>query len=322
MDGFESNDGVIVVAATNRPDILDPALLRPGRFDRIITVPRPDVRGREGILAIHTKRTPMASEVSLSTIARGTSGFSGADLESLVNEAALLAARKGKDLVDKEDFEEAKDKVLMGVERRSMIIGDLERRVIAFREAGHALTARLIPGTDPVHKVTIIPRGETLGLTQQLPAEDRLMVTKRFAQAQIAVLMGGRIAEEVVINEISSGTGRDILKATNLARKMVREWGMSKTLGPLHYDQKMRAIFLGRKTARHQNFSARTGGIIDEEVQEIVMTEYKRARVLIESNLAALTGLAEKLLEIEVLDGAEVDRILKEHGARGEVDPA
>jgi cell division protease FtsH len=319
MDGFESNDGVIIVAATNRPDVLDPALLRPGRFDRVITIPGPDVRGREGILAIHTERTPMASDVSLSIIARGTSGFSGADLENMVNEAALFAARKGKDLVEKEDFEEAKDKVLMGAERRSMIVGDLEKRVIAFREAGHALTARLISETDPVHKVTIIPRGETLGLTQQLPADDRLLFTKRFAQTQIAVLMGGRIAEEVAINEISSGTGRDILKATSLARKMVCEWGMSKSMGPLHYGQKMGAIFLGRKTPRHQRFSARTSALIDKEVQKIVMTEYKRARVLIESNLPALTGLAETLLETEVLDGVEVDSILKEHGAKGEV---
>ena len=319
MDGFESNDGVIIVAATNRPDVLDPALLRPGRFDRIITILRPDVRGREGILAIHTKRTPIASEVSLSIIARGTPGFSGADLENLVNEAALLAARKGKDLVEKEDFEEAKDKVLMGAERRSMIIEDLEKRTTAFHEAGHALAARLISGTDPVHKVTIIPRGRTLGLTQQLPVEDRLMVTKSFTQAQIAVLMGGCIAEELVISELSSGTEQDIQNATDLARKMVCEWGMSNKLGPLHYGRKEEAIFLGREIAQHQEFSARTAALIDEEVQKIVMTEYKRSRVLIESNLAALTGLAEKLLEIEVLDGEEVDSILKEHGAKGEV---
>lgn len=319
MDGFESNNGVIILAATNRPDVLDPALTRPGRFDRIITIFGPDVRGREGILAIHTKRTPMDSQVSLPTIARGTPGFSGADLENLVNEAALLAARAGKDLVEEEDFEGAKDKVLMGVERRSMIIGALEKRIIAFHEAGHALTARLVSGADSVHKVTIVPRGDTLGLTQQLPVEDRSMVTQHYAKAQIAVLLGGRIAEEIVIKEVSSGAGKDILKATRLAHKMVREWGMSRTLGPLHYGQKEGALFLGRRRAGHRNLSTRTGAIIDEEVQKIIMIQYKRARALIESNLAALTGLAEKLLEMEVLAGAEVDDILKKHGAKGEV---
>jgi cell division protease FtsH len=319
MDGFKSNDGVIVVAATNRPDILDPALLRPGRFDRVITVPGPDVRGRQAILSIYTKRTPMDSEVSLSVIARSTPGFSGADLENMVNEAALLAARKGKDLVEKADFEEAIDKVLMGVERRSMIIGDSEKRTIAFHEAGHALTARLISGTDPVHKVTIIPRGQTLGLTQQIPLDDTLLISKRFIQAKIAVLMGGRVAEEIFINDLSSGADRDIKSATSLARQMVSEWGMSKRLGPLHYGRKGRAISLGRRNARCQDFSAKTEEIIDEEVQKIVMTEYRRARVLVESNLAALTGLAEKLLEMEVLDGVEVDSILREQGAKGEV---
>ncbi len=319
MDGFESNDGVTIIAATNRPDVLDPALLRSGRFDRTITVLGPDMRGREGILAIHTKNIPMASAVSLTMIARGTPGFSGADLENLVNEAALLAARRGKDVVEGEDFEEAKDKVLMGTERRSMVIQDSVRRTMAFHEAGHALAARLISETDPVHKVTIIPRGRTLGLTQLLPAEDSLSVTKSFAQARIAMLMGGRIAEEIIINELSSGTGQDLQTATDLARKMVCEWGMSNRLGPLHYGQNGTPVFLGRELARHQRFSARTAALIDEEVQRIVMTQYKRARALIESNLAALTGLAEKLLEVEVLDGRQVDSILKKHRAKGEI---
>ncbi len=245
MDGFETNDGVIIIAATNRPDVLDPALLRPGRFDRRIVVPRPDVKGREGILKVHTKRTPVAPDVELSVLARGTPGFSGADLENLVNEASLLAARKNKDVVEGEDFEEAKDKVLMGTERRSMIIKDSEKRTSAFHEAGHTIVARLLKNTDPVHKVTIIPRGRALGLTQQLPLEDRQMVTKSFAEAQIAILMGGRIAEEIIFNELSTGAGQDIQSATDMARRMVCDWGMSKELGPLFYGRKEEAIFLG-----------------------------------------------------------------------------
>jgi cell division protease FtsH len=315
MDGFEANDGVIIVAATNRPDVLDPALLRPGRFDRRIVVPRPDVKGREGILAVHTKRTPVSPDVDLSVLARGTPGFSGADLENLVNEAALLAARKGKDILEMDDFEESKDKVLMGTERRSMIIKESEKRTSAYHEAGHAIVARLIVGTDPVHKVTIIPRGRSLGLTQQLPLEDRQMVTKSFAEAQIAILMGGRVAEEIVFKELSTGAGQDIQSATDMARRMVCDWGMSEKLGPLYYGRREEAIFLGREIAQPQDFSEKTAVLIDEEVNNIVLGQYKRARHLIENHLEALTALAEKLLIEEVLDGEEIDRILEENNA-------
>ncbi|MDD5309674.1 MAG: ATP-dependent zinc metalloprotease FtsH [Deltaproteobacteria bacterium] len=320
MDGFEANDGVIIVAATNRPDVLDPALLRPGRFDRRIVVPRPDVKGREGILAVHTKRSPISGKVSLSVLARGTPGFSGADLENLVNEAALLAARKGRDVVEMEDFEEAKDKVLMGSERRSMIIRDSEKRTSAYHEAGHTLVARLSPGTDPIHKVTIIPRGRALGLTQQLPLEDRLMVTKTFTEAQIAVLMGGRIAEEVVFAEVSTGAGQDIQSATDLARRMTCEWGMSEKLGPLYYGRKEEAIFLGREITQHQDFSEQTAEVIDGEVHKVVLTQYNRARKLIEENRDILQAIAEALLEKEVLDGEEIERIVKQQ--RGPAEPA
>jgi len=318
MDGFEANDGVIIVAATNRPDVLDPALLRPGRFDRRIVVPNPDVRGREGILGVHTRRTPISSSVDLSVIARGTPGFSGADIESLVNEAALLAARKGKDVVEMGDFEEAKDKVLMGAERRSMIISDQDKKVSAYHEAGHALVARLTPGTDPVHKVTIVPRGRALGLTQQLPLEDRLNLTKTYTEARIAVSMGGRIAEELEFNELSTGAGMDIQSATGLARRMICEWGMSDKLGPLYYGKKEEAIFLGREIAQHQEFSEKTAEAIDDEVHGVVMAQYRRARKIIEGNRASLKGLAEALLVDEVLDGPEVDRILRENRAVGE----
>jgi cell division protease FtsH len=318
MDGFETNDGVIIIAATNRPDVLDPALLRPGRFDRRIVVPRPDVKGREGILSVHTKKTPISPDVDLSVIARGTPGFSGADLENLVNEAALLAARKGKDILEMDDFEESKDKVLMGTERRSMIIKDSEKRTSAFHEAGHTIVARLIPGTDPVHKVTIIPRGRALGLTQQLPLEDRQMVTKSFAEAQIAILMGGRVAEEIIFNEISTGAGQDIQSATDMARKMVCDWGMSEKLGPLYYGRREEAIFLGREIAQPQDFSERTAVLIDEEVTQIVTAQYKRAKRLIQTNLGALKSLAEKLLIQEVLDGEEIDVVLGASQAKGE----
>ncbi len=319
MDGFEANDGVIIIAATNRPDVLDPALLRPGRFDRRIVVPRPDVKGREGILEVHTKKTPIAPDVTLSVIARGTPGFSGADLENLVNEAALLAARKNKDVVEPEDFEESKDKVLMGTERRSMIIKDSEKRTSAFHEGGHTIVARLIKGTDPVHKVTIIPRGRALGLTQQLPLEDRQMVTKKFAEAQIAILMGGRVAEEITFDEISTGAGQDIQSATDMARKMVCDWGMSKELGPLYYGRKEEHVFLGREIAQPQNFSEETSVQIDKEVEKIVMSQYERAHKLLGDNLASLKGLAERLLVQEVLNGEEIDEILRENQANGEV---
>ncbi len=319
MDGFETNDGVIIVSATNRPDVLDPALLRPGRFDRRIVVPRPDVKGREGILDVHTARTPIAPEVDLSVLARGTPGFSGADLENLVNEAALLAARKDKEVVEMDDFEESKDKVLMGTERRSMIIKDSEKRTSAFHEAGHTIVARLLEGTDPVHKVTIIPRGRALGLTQQLPLEDRQMVTKTFAESQIAILMGGRIAEEITFDEISTGAGQDIQSATDMARRMVCDWGMSDTLGPLYYGRREEAIFLGRELAQPQDFSEQTAEVIDAEVTKIVTNQYNRARKLLESNFDSLNELSEKLLVQEVLDGDEIDVILREQKAVGEV---
>ncbi len=319
MDGFESNEGVIIVAATNRPDVLDPALLRPGRFDRRIVVPTPDVKGREGILNVHTKRTPISSAVDLSVLARGTPGFTGADLENLVNEAALLAARKGKDVVEMDDFEESKDKVMMGAERRSMIISEKDKRVSAFHEAGHALVARLISGTDPVHKVTIIPRGRALGLTQQLPLEDRLNLTRTFTEGKIAVFMGGRCAEEIEFKELSTGAGQDIQSATALARRMVCEWGMNDKLGPLYYGKKEEAIFLGREIAQHQEFSEKIAETIDNEVYDLVMKQYRRARKLLDANLKTLNALAEALLEFEVLGGKGVDEILKDNGATGEV---
>jgi len=311
MDGFESNGGVIMIAATNRPDVLDPALLRPGRFDRRIVVPRPDVRGREGILRVHARRVPLGGDVELGVVARGTPGFSGADLESLVNEAALLAGRKGKDLVEMRDFEEAKDKVLMGPERKSMVISDKEKRITAIHEAGHALVARLVPGTDPVHRVTIIPRGPTLGVTQQLPTEDRLNATKEWAEGKIAVLMGGRVAEELMFSHLTTGAGSDLEHATDLARKMVCNWGMSDKLGPLTFGRKEEHVFLGREIAQAPSYSEETSRVIDFEVKRIVMDQYNRARQLLESHLEQLKALAEGLLANETLGGDDIDILLK-----------
>ena len=310
MDGFESNDGVILIAATNRPDVLDPALLRPGRFDRQVVVARPDVRGRIGILKVHTKKIPLSPDVELETLARGTPGFSGADLANLVNEAALLAARKNKKLVDMVDFESAKDKVLMGVERKSMVISEKERRVTAYHEAGHALVAKLIPGTDPIHKVTIIPRGRALGVTQQLPLEDKHNYPKEFLLNEIAILMGGRVAEELVLDEITTGAGNDIERATELARKMVCEWGMSERLGPLTFGKREEMIFLGREIAQHQDYSEQTAIEIDREVRRMVMENYERAKDLIKSRVQTLHALAAALLEREVLDALEIDAVL------------
>jgi len=317
MDGFESNEGVILIAATNRPDVLDPALLRPGRFDRRIMVPRPDVRGRLGILEVHTKRTPLKTDpkepdaVDLDVIARGTPGFSGADLENLVNEAALIAARLDKDKLDMADFEHAKDKVLMGAERRSMIISDAEKKNTAYHEAGHALVARLIGGgTDPVHKVTIIPRGPALGLTQQLPIEDRHSYSREFAVAKIAVLMGGRIAEELVFGQQTTGAGNDIEKATELARKMVCEWGMSEKLGPLAFGKKEHEPFLGREMSGAPDYSASTAVEIDAEVRRIVMDEYDRAKKIISENMDKLKAMAEALLEYETIDSPDIDKLM------------
>ena len=312
MDGFESNEGVIMIAATNRPDVLDPALLRPGRFDRRIVVPRPDVKGREGILRVHARRVPLGGDVELGVVARGTPGFSGADLESLVNEAALLAARKGKDLVEMRDFEEAKDKVLMGPERKSMVISEKEKRITAYHEAGHTLVARLVPGTDPVHRVTIIPRGPTLGVTQQLPTEDRLNATKDWAEGRIAVLMGGRVAEELIFGHLTTGAGSDLEHSSDLARKMVCSWGMSEKLGPLTFGRKEEHVFLGREISNQsQGYSDETARIIDAEVKRVVMEQYGRARQLLESHMDQLKALAEGLLTHETLGTDDIEILLK-----------
>ncbi|MCA1828484.1 MAG: ATP-dependent zinc metalloprotease FtsH [Myxococcales bacterium] len=312
MDGFESNEGVILIAATNRPDVLDPALLRPGRFDRRIMVPRPDVRGREGILKVHTKKTPLSSDVDLDAIARGTPGFSGADLENLVNEAALIAARKGKDRLDNGDFDFAKDKVMMGAERRSMIISEKDKKITAWHEAGHALVARLTPKCDPVHKVTIIPRGPALGLTQMLPKEDRLNWDKSSVLDRIAMAMGGRIAEELTFNEITSGAKSDIDHATQFARSMVCEWGMSEKLGPLAFGEEQGEVFLGREfNQRQRNFSEATAIDIDSEVRQIVTTQYARAKQLLIEHRDALDRIAAALLEWETLDGEEVEVLIR-----------
>ncbi len=312
MDGFESNDGVILIAATNRPDVLDPALLRPGRFDRRIVVPRPDLRGRIGILSVHTRKVPLGEGVNLEVIARGTPGFSGADLESLVNEAALIAARGDKDTVDLHDFEEAKDKVLMGAERRSMIISDKEKRNTAYHEAGHALVAQLVgEDTDPVHKVSIIPRGRALGVTQQLPTEDRLGLTRDYAQNRIAILMGGRVAEELIFRQKTTGAGDDIDKATELARRMVTEWGMSDVIGPLSFSRAKQEVFLGRDFSQGDAYSQETAQRIDGEIRRIVTEQYDRARRLLEENLDGLERVATALLEYETLDGNEIEVLCK-----------
>ena len=310
MDGFESNDGVILVSATNRPDVLDPALLRPGRFDRQVIVPLPDVRGREKIFEVHSKKTPLADDVDFAVIARGTPGSSGADIESLVNEAALYAARSGKDAVNMSDFEYAKDKVLMGVERKSMVISDEEKRNTAYHESGHALIARLQPGTDPIHKVTIIPRGRALGLTQQLPIDEKHTYNREYLLANIAILLGGRAAEELVLKDFSTGAGNDIERATNLARKMVCEWGMSDRMGPLSYGKKEEMIFLGREIATHKDYSEETAEKIDEEVTRIVTESYDKAKKLLSDHVEILHKLAAELLEKEVLNTAELDVII------------
>ncbi len=311
MDGFESNEGVILIAATNRPDVLDPALLRPGRFDRRVVVSAPDVRGREEILKVHTRKTPMSPKVELMVIARGTPGFSGADLENLVNEAALLAARADKKVLEMEDFEQAKDKVLMGVERKSMVLTETEKRTTAYHEAGHTLVGKFLPGTDPIHKVTIIPRGMALGVTQTLPVEDRVSLTKDRAENSIAFLMGGRLAEELVLNQKTTGAGNDIERATELARRMVCEWGMSDVLGPLSFGQKEEAIFLGREISQHRDYSEQTAQTIDREVRDIVERNYQRAREILTQKLDILHNLAKALLEYETIDGEEVDRIVR-----------
>jgi cell division protease FtsH len=311
MDGFESNEGVILIAATNRPDVLDPALLRPGRFDRRVVVSAPDVRGREQILKVHTRKTPMDARVNLAVIARGTPGFSGADLENLVNEAALIAARQNKKFLEMGDFEHAKDKVLMGAERKSMVLSDQEKKTTAYHEAGHTLVGKFMPGTDPIHKVTIIPRGMALGVTQTLPNEDRLSLTKDRAENNIAFLMGGRIAEELVFQQKTTGAGNDIERATDLARRMVCEWGMSDVLGPLTFGKKEEAIFLGREIAQHRDYSEQTAQTIDREVRDIVERNYRRAREILTTKQNLLHELAKALLEYETLDGEEVEAIVQ-----------
>ncbi len=310
MDGFESNEGVILVAATNRPDVLDPALLRPGRFDRRVVVGRPDVKGREQILKVHTKKTPLADDVDLSVVARGTPGFAGADLANLVNEAALVAARANRKVVTQYDFEVAKDKVMMGVERKSMIVSEEEKKNTAFHEAGHALVAALLPNADPLHKVTIIPRGMAMGVTMQLPLDDKHTYDKDYLEAQLAILMGGRIAEEIFMHHVTTGAGNDIERATDMARKMVCEWGMSE-LGPLTFGKREEQIFLGREISQHRDYSEATAIRIDEQVKKLVGDGYDHARKIIEARSDALERIALALLEREVLDGGEVKQLIE-----------
>ena len=310
MDGFESNEGVILMAATNRPDVLDPALLRPGRFDRRVVVNRPDVRGREEILRVHTRKIPLADDVDLSVLARGTPGFSGADLANMVNEAALAAARPNRKAVLMYDFELAKDKVLMGVERKSLLLSDEEKKNTAYHEAGHALVAAKLPYSDPVHKVTIIPRGMALGLTMQLPVDDRHNYYKNYLDTQIAILMGGRIAEEIFLNQMSTGAGNDIERATELARKMVCEWGMSE-LGPVTFGKKEEQIFLGREIAQHRDYSEATAIQIDEEVRKMVGTGYATAKTILSDNRDTLVSIAKALIEREVLDASEIKMLVE-----------
>jgi cell division protease FtsH len=316
MDGFESNEGVILMAATNRPDVLDPALLRPGRFDRQVVVASPDVKGREGILKVHSRNIPLADDINMATLAKATPGFSGADLSNLVNEAALLAARKKRTKVFMEDMEQAKDKVLMGVERKSMVISEEEKKTTAYHEAGHALVAKKLPNADPVYKVSIIPRGRAMGITQQLPLDDRHTYSKDFLLATISVLMGGRVAEELVLGHLTTGAGNDIERATDMARHMVTEWGMS-SLGPLSFGKVEQEMFLGREISKRVDYSELTAQKIDEEVKSIIMECYAKTRSIVETNLDTLHRIAQTLLEKEVLDGSEIDRIVEEGATAG-----
>ena len=310
MDGFESNEGVILISATNRPDVLDPALLRPGRFDRQVIVPLPDVKGREKIFEVHARKTPLAEGVDFAVLARGTPGTSGADIENLINEAVLNAARDNKEKVNMSDFEFAKDKILMGTERRSMVISDEEKRNTSYHETGHVLVARMIPGTDPIHKVTIIPRGRALGLTQQLPIDEKHTYPREYLEKNIAILLGGRAAEEIILHDFTTGAGNDIERATNLARKMVCEWGMSDKMGPLSYGKKEEQIFLGREFATHKDYSEDTAKNIDAEVVSIVTRNYEKAKMILTDNIEILHKIAGELLEKEVLNGAEVDVLI------------
>lgn len=310
MDGFEQNSGVIIIAATNRPDVLDPALLRPGRFDRQVVVDRPDVQGREGILKVHTRKIPLDPEVDLKVLAKGTPGLAGAELANLVNEAALLAARKDKKTVGMVDFEEAKDKVMMGTERKSMIISDEEKKTTAYHEIGHVLVARKIPEADPVHKVTIIPRGRALGVTTYLPVDEKHTYARDYLEAMITYALGGRAAERIVFNQFTTGAGNDIEKATKIARKMVCEWGMSEKLGPLAYGQNEEEIFLGREITRHQNYSEKTAQAIDDEIKRIILEAEQRAEKILHDNIEMLHRLSKELLEREILDSEEIDKII------------
>lgn len=311
MDGFDTNEGVILLAATNRPDVLDPALLRPGRFDRQIVVDRPDIRGREGILKVHTRKIPLAKDVDLSVLAKGTPGLAGAELANLVNEAALLAAKYDSKSVTMKDLEEAKDKVMMGVERKSILISDEEKRNTAYHEAGHVLVAKLTPGSDSVHKVTIIPRGRALGLTSYLPIDEKHNYSRSYLETLLAQLLGGRAAEKLVLKDFTTGAGNDIERATDIARKMVCEWGMSERMGPLTFGKKEEEIFLGREIAKHRDYSEHTAEEIDREVREIVVGAETRAESLIRGHVDKLHRLAEALLEKEILDGEEIDRLLR-----------
>jgi len=314
MDGFESNEGVILISATNRPDVLDPALLRPGRFDRQVVVPVPDIKGREGILKVHLRQKLIADDVDVSVLARGTPGFTGAELENMVNEAALLAARRAKDRVGMVDFEDAKDKVLMGAERKSMIISDEEKKLTAYHEAGHTLVAKLLPNADPIHKVTIIPRGMALGLTQQLPVDDKHTYPKEYLLSTIAILMGGRAAEEIVLDVQTTGAGNDIERASEIARKMVCNYGMSQELGPLTFGKKEEQIFLGREISQHRDYSEETAQKIDLEVKSIVTGAYQKTSQLIKDNLDTLHRMANSLLEKETLDSHDIDEIMAAGG--------
>ena len=322
MDGFESNEGVILIAATNRPDVLDPALLRPGRFDRQVIVSLPDIKGREGILKVHTRKIPLSDDVDISVLARGTPGFSGAQLANMVNEAALVAARRDRKSVMQADFEEAKDKVLMGKERRSMVMNEKEKRNTAYHEAGHALVAFMIPESDPLHKVTIIPRGRALGVTMQLPEEDKYNYAREYMAASITILLSGRIAEEMFLGSTTTGAANDLERVTDLARKMVCEWGMSDELGPLTFGKKEEQIFLGREISRHQDYSESTAIKIDEEVKRIVLEAYSRAEKILGENREKLIRLAEALLEYETLGSDEIDKLMRGEKIReGGSDP-
>jgi cell division protease FtsH len=311
MDGFEQNSGVIIIAATNRPDVLDPALMRPGRFDRQVVVDRPDVKGREGILRVHTKNIPLAEDVKLETLAKGTPGLAGADLANLVNEAALLAARQNCKVVSMQHFEDSKDKVMMGMERKSLIISDKEKKVTSYHECGHVLVARKLPEADPVHKVTIIPRGRALGLTTYLPIDEKHTYSREYLESMITYALGGRAAERIVFGQLTTGAGNDIERATEVARKMVCEWGMSDKMGPLAYGQKDEEIFLGRQITRHKNYSEETAVIIDEEIKKIVNSSMKRSEKILNDNLDTLHRLAAALLEREILDSAEIDAVIR-----------